>query len=114
MRILIISQYYYPELNSVNYIAEELSKRGHEVGVITGKPNYGFKKILPEYRKIKKEIINGVTVHRINLKPRKNTRFSVYENYLISIPEDLFLNLIRNLILFYHFPYHQLFLFLPR
>ena len=82
MRILIISQYYYPELNSVNYIAEELSKRGHEVGVITGKPNYGFKKILPEYRKIKKEIINGVTVHRINLKPRKDTRFSVYENYL--------------------------------
>lgn len=82
MRILIVSQYYYPELNSVSYIAEELFRRGHEVSVITGKPNYGFKKILPEYKSIKKEIINGVIVHRINLKPRKDTRLSVYENYL--------------------------------
>lgn len=82
MRILIVSQYYYPELNSVSYIAEELFRRGHEVSVITGKPNYGFKKILPEYKSIKKEIINGVIVHRINLKPRKDTRLFVYENYL--------------------------------
>lgn len=82
MRILIVSQYYYPELNSVNYIAEELSKRGHYVSVITGKPNYGFKKILPEYKDIDREVINGVTIHRVNLKPRKDTRISVYENYL--------------------------------
>ena len=82
MRILIVSQYYYPELISVNEIAEELLKRGHKVSVITDKPNYGYKKILDEYKDVDYEILNGVDVYRINLKPRKNSRFSIYENYL--------------------------------
>ena len=40
MRILIVSQYYFPEQFQINEIAPELVKRGHEVIVLCGVPNY--------------------------------------------------------------------------
>lgn len=40
MRILVISQYYYPEQFQINEIAPELVRRGHEVTVVCGLPNY--------------------------------------------------------------------------
>ena len=60
MRILIVTQYFYPENFKSNDLAFELQKRNHNVTVLTGIPNYpgeiyenyGFKK--------EKEIINGV------------------------------------------------------
>jgi len=82
MRILLVSQYYYPERFSVSDIAEELVKLGNEVTVLTGKPNYGLHEIIPEYRKVKYEEINGVKVHRVNLYPRKLSRLSIIRNYL--------------------------------
>jgi len=82
MKILITTQYYYPENFTITNIAEDLSKRGHEVDVLTGKPNYGFDRILPEYKKIDFEVINKVNVYRCNIKPRKKNRLSVISNYL--------------------------------
>ena len=40
MKILIISQYFYPENFRINDLALELKERGHEITVLTGKPNY--------------------------------------------------------------------------
>ncbi len=40
MKILIISQYYFPEQFQVNEIAPELVRRGHQVSVVCGVPNY--------------------------------------------------------------------------
>ncbi|MFR1758078.1 MAG: hypothetical protein ACLSWA_14530 [Thomasclavelia spiroformis] len=40
MKILIVSQYFYPENFRINDLALELKKRGNEVDVLTGKPNY--------------------------------------------------------------------------
>ncbi|MBQ0008820.1 MAG: glycosyltransferase family 4 protein [Firmicutes bacterium] len=82
MKILLVSQYYYPERFSVTDFAESLVKQGHEVTVLTGKPNYGFKQILPEYKKVKYEEINGVKVHRVKLVPRKDSKMSIIRNYL--------------------------------
>ena len=82
MKILLVSQYYYPERFSVSDIAEALVKDGNEVSVLTGKPNYGYQKILPGYFNVKYEEINGVKVHRVNLKPRRYSRWSVIQNYL--------------------------------
>ncbi len=82
MRILLVSQYYYPERNSNKDIAEGLVKLGHRVSVITGKPNYGFQRILPEYKKVKYEVLNGVEIYRINLFPRQYSKSSIYFNYL--------------------------------
>ena len=82
MKILLVSQFYYPERFSVTDIAETLVKNGHDVTVITGKPNYGYQKILEGYEKIKYEEINGVKVHRVKLQPRKFSRISIIRNYL--------------------------------
>ncbi len=37
MKILIVTQYFYPENFGINDLAIELKKRGHEVTIFTGK-----------------------------------------------------------------------------
>ena len=82
MKILVVCQYYYPENFIVTKIAEQMASDGHEVHVLTGKPNYGYGYILPAYKNISEEVINGVNVHRVRLVPRKKSRFSIIRNYL--------------------------------
>lgn len=82
MKILVVSQYYYPERFSVTDICEELVKQGHEVSVVTGRPNYGFHHILKEYKHTKYEEINGVKINRLKIAPRKLSRISIINNYL--------------------------------
>ena len=40
MRILIITQYFWPENFRINDLAKGLVEKGHEVVVLTGIPNY--------------------------------------------------------------------------
>ena len=40
MRILILTQYFWPESFRINDLAIALKERGHEVTIFTGKPNY--------------------------------------------------------------------------
>ena len=40
MRILVLSQYFWPESFIINDIVRTLDEQGHEVVVATGKPNY--------------------------------------------------------------------------
>ena len=82
MRILLVSQYYYPERFSVTDIAETLVKLGNEVTVLTGRPNYGFQHILDEYKHVKYEELNGVKIHRVSVVPRVYSRISISRNYL--------------------------------
>ena len=82
MKILVVCQYYFPENIVITNICEELVKKGDDVTVLTGKPNYGYGEIIPEYKNVKYEVINGVKVHRVNLVPRKKSRFSIIRNYL--------------------------------
>ena len=82
MKILLVSQYYYPERFSVTDIAESFVKQGHDVTVLTGRPNYGYQRILEGYKHVKYEEINGVKVHRVSVKPRKYSRLSIIRNYL--------------------------------
>ncbi|MGM9874082.1 MAG: glycosyltransferase family 4 protein [Bacilli bacterium] len=82
MKILVVSQFYYPENFIITNLCESFVKEGHDVTVLTGKPNYGYDKIIDEYKKIKYEEINGVKVHRVNLYPRHRSRLSIIRNYL--------------------------------
>ena len=49
MRILVVSQYFWPENFRINDLCAELVSRGHEVTVLTGKPNYPEGKIFSEF-----------------------------------------------------------------
>ena len=72
MKILLVTQYFYPENFKSNDIAFELVKRGHEVTVLTGLPNYPEGKFYKDYGFFKRrnETINGVKVIRALLIPR--------------------------------------------
>jgi glycosyltransferase involved in cell wall biosynthesis len=74
MKILIVTQYFYPENFKSNDLAFELKKKGHDVMVLTGIPNYPEGKIYDGYGyfKKRKELINEVTVIRSLLLTRGN------------------------------------------
>ena len=84
MKILIVSQYYYPEQFQINEIAPELVKLGHEVTVLTGLPNYPKGEIFEGYNEAykKEEIIDGVKVIRVKERPRKKGALNLLRNYL--------------------------------
>ena len=82
MKVLLVCQFYYPENFVITNIAEQMVKDGYEVHVLTGKPNYGYGYILPAYKNINEEVVNGVNIHRVNLYPRKQSRISIVRNYL--------------------------------
>lgn len=87
MRILVVSQYFYPETFRINDVVRELVNRGHEITVLTGLPNYPEGKIYPEYEKsyLKTERYFGALVHRCKLRPRKKGSFNLLLNYLSFI-----------------------------
>lgn len=76
MKVMLVSQYFYPEQFKCNDVAFELVKRGYEVTVATGIPNYPDGKFFNGYGifKRRKEKINGVNVIRIPLIPRGKGR----------------------------------------
>lgn len=82
MRILIISQYYYPEQFQINEVAPELVNRGHEVTVVCGLPNYPKGDIYEGYENCLEEVVNGVKVIRCKNKPRGNNSLSLIRNYI--------------------------------
>ena len=84
MRILVISQYFYPEQFRINDIVRELVKRGHNVTVVTGLPNYPEGKIYDGYEDAYKttSVYEGAVVYRCNLRPRKSGFFNLGLNYI--------------------------------
>ena len=72
MKILIVTQYFWPENFRINDLALGLRERGHEVTVYTGKPNYPEGRFFPGYGFFGRRLENyhGVRVIRVPLIPR--------------------------------------------
>ncbi len=83
MKILIISQYFFPESFKINDIALGLKEKGHHVSVLTGIPNYPQGEYYDGYTfSSKDEIWNGIKIYRSKLFPRKKTGISLFLNYI--------------------------------
>tara|TARA_Y100001935_G_scaffold254982_1_gene265943 strand:- start:497 stop:1696 length:1200 start_codon:yes stop_codon:yes gene_type:complete len=85
MRILVISQYFFPENFRINDLVFSLFKRGHEVEVLTGKPNYPKGDYFSGYswKGPNQEKIQGIKVHRANLVLRKKAGgIRLFLNYM--------------------------------
>lgn len=82
--ILVISQYFYPEQFRINDICKEWVKRGYQVTVITGIPNYPIGKFYDGYGIFKKnkDIYCGVRIVRLPLIPRGSNSVMLSMNYL--------------------------------
>jgi glycosyltransferase involved in cell wall biosynthesis len=72
MRILVITQYFWPENFRINDMALGLKERGHEVAVLTSIPNYPEGKFFPGYSFFgtTKEKWSGITIYRCRQIPR--------------------------------------------
>lgn len=83
MKILVISQHYYPENFRITDICETLVKEGHIVDVLCGLPNYPEGYILSDFkhRKNREQVINGVNVHRCFEIGRKHNSINLFLNY---------------------------------
>ena len=84
MRILIITQYFWPENFRINSLAKDLFSKGHEITIYTGLPNYPKGKIFPGYRKFcwSSETYDGIKITRVPMIPRGNaSSFRLSINY---------------------------------
>jgi glycosyltransferase involved in cell wall biosynthesis len=85
MRILIITQYFWPESFRINDLAIALKERGHEVTVFTGKPNYPKGKFSDGYTFFNKRIEcwNDIKIIRSPIIPRgKGKGLQLFINYI--------------------------------
>jgi glycosyltransferase involved in cell wall biosynthesis len=84
MKILIVSQYFWPESFRINDLVSDFSKRGHEITVLTGLPNYPEGELHPDYR-VNPEVFNrfeGVKVVRVPHVLRGKGKIRLVLNYL--------------------------------
>jgi glycosyltransferase involved in cell wall biosynthesis len=85
LKILFISQYFWPENFRINDLTLGLSEKGHDVTVLTGIPNYPQGQFYPGYGVFSKrrQDYGGVRVVRVPIIPRgKGGTFQLIVNYL--------------------------------
>lgn len=85
MRILIITQYFWPENFKINSLSIELRNNGHNVTILTGLPNYPTGKISTGYSfwKNNNETWNSIKIYRSKLIPRFSGKgVNLFFNYI--------------------------------
>lgn len=82
MKILVFSQYFYPENFRINILCRELVRRGHQVTVVTGYPQYpigrlydGYGFDIPYDREWE-----GVRIERVRVTPRGHNLIGMLRN----------------------------------
>lgn len=72
MRVLVVSQYFWPETFRINEVALSLRDAGAEVTVLTGKPNYPEGAVFDGWRAggLVRERWLGIDVLRVPMRPR--------------------------------------------
>ena len=99
MKILLVSQYFWPENFRINDLISGLKERGHDVQVLTGMPNYPRGRLFDGYSMFRsfKESFEGVPVFRVPLIPRGNgDNLRLVLNYLSFIVSACTLGPFRN------------------
>lgn len=84
MRLLVVSQYFWPENFRINELVAELVTRGHAVTVLTGHPNYPDGQVFDAFRRDPAQFSTyaGARVVRVPLRPRGRSSLQLALNYL--------------------------------
>jgi len=84
MRLLVVTQYFWPENFRINELVCELVRRGHHVTVLTGVPNYPDGEVFPSFLKDSNRFASyeGADIHRVPMLPRGKTGFRLLLNYI--------------------------------
>ncbi len=83
MKLLVVSQYFWPETFRINDIVADLVARGHEVTVLTGKPNYPDGVVFPEYERAPADFSHfaGADIVRVPMPARGKGGLRLALNY---------------------------------
>jgi colanic acid biosynthesis glycosyl transferase WcaI len=84
VKILIVSQYFWPENFRINDLTQELVQRGHSVTVLTGIPNYPAGSVFEGYRQDPKAFghYGGAAVMRVPMVARGQGPVRLILNYI--------------------------------
>ena len=85
MKILVLSQYFWPETFRITDVVKSLRDVGCEVTVLTGQPNYPDGVVSPGYSAAswRTQIHDGLTIYRVPLVPRgQGSALRLALNYL--------------------------------
>ncbi|MEO5698781.1 MAG: glycosyltransferase family 4 protein [Burkholderiaceae bacterium] len=85
MRILVLSQYFWPETFRITEVVASLREAGCDVTVLTGQPNYPEGRVPEGYSaaSLTTQLRDGLTIHRVPLVPRGGgTALRLTLNYL--------------------------------
>jgi glycosyltransferase involved in cell wall biosynthesis len=84
VKILVVSQYFWPENFRINDLVQELVRRGHSVTVLTGIPNYPAGSVFDSYRQNPKAFghYSGAKVWRMPMLARSHGAARLFLNYL--------------------------------
>jgi glycosyltransferase involved in cell wall biosynthesis len=93
MRLILLTQYYPPEIGApqrrLSELAARFVRRGHEVFVLTAMPSYPKGRIYPGYGGLyRKEVLDGITIVRSFIYPSQRTdhlhRLANYFSFVLS------------------------------
>lgn len=85
MKLLVVSQYFWPENFRINELVEGLVERGHQVTVLTGQPNYPSGRFFNGYNALyfREEVLLGAKILRVPMLARGSGRvLQLVLNYL--------------------------------
>ncbi len=83
MRLLVVTQYFWPENFRVNDLVREMVARGHFVTVLTGYPNYPDGQIFANFKSAPQQFDQymGAEIVRVPIMPRGKQALSLLLNY---------------------------------
>lgn len=84
LRILVVTQYFWPENMRINDLVRDFAEAGHEVTVLTGFPNYPEGNVFSEYKTNPDSFMEyyGARIVRVPLVPRGKRSINLIFNYL--------------------------------
>lgn len=88
MKVLIFSQYFWPETFGINAVTRSLKNKGAKITILTGKPNYPEGSVFEGYAApgIQRENYEGMEVYRLPLIPRGQSSYmGLFLNYVSFI-----------------------------
>lgn len=93
LRVLLVSQYFWPESFYINAVARRLAGKGLQVDVLTGKPNYPAGRFFQGYKASgsQEEEYHGVRIRRLPMLSRGQGVLCLAANYLSFVLSGLLL-----------------------
>jgi hypothetical protein len=93
LKILVITQYFWPENFRINDIVEHFRKKNFEVDILTGFPNYPEGKLDPNFKENPKKYSDyyGANIIRVPIYLRRSgTKLDLFINYISFIISSIF------------------------